>query len=95
MNLLAIRLGSHAHEGGLAALVNHVGDVGNFAADDAAERGAYSAEKSHGLDAVADHDAARSQALEPHAVDLVAGQTGESAVSSHAGSANRHEYSWT
>jgi len=63
VNLLAIRFGPHADEGCLAAFMDHARHVGNLASDDAAERGTDTAQKSHRLDAVADHDAARIRPL--------------------------------
>ena len=66
-----------------AALMDHVRDVGNLAADNAAERRTDTAEKSHRLNAVADDHGARGQALEAHAVDFIAGQPGQLAVNSH------------
>ena len=83
MNLFAIRLGPHALERRLAALMNHVRDIGNLAADDAAECRSDAAEKPHRLDAVADHDPAWSQPLQPHAIDLVARQAGQLAINRH------------
>jgi hypothetical protein len=51
--------------------MNHLRYVGNFTAHDAAECRAYAAEKTHRLDAVANHDAARDEVLEAHAVNFV------------------------
>ncbi len=77
MNLLAIGFRPHALVGRRASLVDHLRHVGNLAADDAAERGTDAAEQTHGLDAVADHHAARDQSLEAHAVDFISRQTGQ------------------
>ena len=67
----------HARVGCRAALMDHLGHIGNLAAHDPAERRAHAAEKAHRLDAVADYHAARRKPHEPHAVDFVAGQARE------------------
>jgi hypothetical protein len=71
MNSFAIGLGPHPQECGLAPLMNHPRDIGDFAAHDSAEYGSDTAQKAHRLDAVANDDTAWLQALEPHAVDFV------------------------
>ena len=84
VDLFAIGFRAHALERRRPALMNHLRHIGNFAAHDAAERRAYAAEKTHRLDAVADHDAARDEPLEAHAVDFVTRQTGQFRCALHA-----------
>jgi hypothetical protein len=71
VDLLAIGFRTHALERGGPAFMNHLRYIGNFTAHDAAECRAYAAEKAHRLDAVANHDAARDETLEAHAIDFV------------------------
>ena len=96
VHALALRLRPHPLERGFASRVNHARDVGNLAPDDSAERRTHPAEKSHRLDAVADDHAARGQSLEPHAVDLVAREAGQSGFNPHHGvRSTLREYSST
>src|SRR5580698_9367976 len=84
MDLFAIGFRAHALERRGTAFMNHLGYVRNFTADDAPKCRTYAAQKTHRLDAVADHDAARDESLEAHAVDFVTRQTGQFGCALHA-----------
>src|ERR1700722_14917492 len=83
MNAFAIGLGSHPQECRLTPLVNHPSDIRDFAADDPAKHRSHAAEKAHRLNAVADDDPAWRETLEPHAVDLIAGQSRKFGFNTH------------
>src|SRR6202041_286 len=84
VDLFPIGFCGHALERGRTAFMNHLRYIGNFTAHDAAECRTYTAEKTHRLDAVANHNTARDEALQAHAVDFVTRQTGQFRCALHA-----------
>ena len=73
---MLLRFVRHAPVGLHAALPDRLRDLGDLAAEQALQPGADAADESDRLYAVADHDLAGAQALEPEAIDLVARESG-------------------
>ena len=71
-----LRFVRHAPVGFHAAQADRLGDLGDLAAEQALQPGADAADEPDRLHAVADHDLAGAQALEPEAIDLVARESG-------------------
>ena len=66
----------HAGIGLLAAFVDDLGDLRDFAAEGAFQSGADAADEAERIDAVADHQFAGGEALEVQAIDFIAGEPG-------------------
>jgi len=75
--------GHHAVVRALPALTDDLGDLRDLPADHAPHAGREPADEAHRAHAVAHHDAHRREALEVHAVDLVAGQAGDAGLDGH------------